>query len=293
MKFKIPKLSFSSMILFLFMIIGYLESGWIGVFAGFLFWSVCNLLLPVSLVPFAGFFLYQWLTNPFFSNVTKFLSLGVLLEKCWLLYGVMAIIYCVLTSVLTVIGVAAGVYYWRNKQVKRMVLTENLKEFSDFVKLLNWRDIKELVNTVQLKLNELKQKVNMKIIGSVLYWLGIGVASHDFWWECEEYQVDAERPTHGMYLGLNLASVGISLVESNVFSNLIHYLGYGFCFLAFNLLTILPRGPSRWIAHFFWWAGVGLMSFNWYQKMRGYIFKSESLTGEKEVLEVLKTVRQK
>lgn len=284
------------LILFLFMLIGYLEAGFVGVFAGFLFWAVCNLFQLVGLVPFIGYFLFQWLIEPFTTNICKFLHLPVLMEKLWLFYGVVALIYCMLTSIATVIIVSLAIYYWKKRRniSESLIFEENLKEFEEFIKMLDWKNIKLLINEIQLKLKELEKKVNKKLIGSVLYWLGIGVASHDFWWECEEYKVDSERPTHGVYVGLGLATTGANVIESGFFNNLIHYLGLGLTIIAFNLLSFLPKGPSRWTAHIFWWSGVTLMTYNWYIKMKTEIVaESQSQKEYETIMEMINNVRKR
>jgi len=288
------KLDYSLLILLLFLMLGFLEAGPLGIPAGFLFWAINSLLLPISLVPFLGYWFYKLLTNPFINNLSKFLPLSTLIEKTWIFFGMQALIYCSLTSILTFIGIVLLIWYWRKrKRAKESKIYDIGLKLKDLVQLLDWKDIKELLKELKKKLEELRGKVDKELIGSCLFWLGLGISSHDFWWECEELKVDSQRPTHGVYIGLGLATTGISFIETSLMKNWLHYLGLGACYLGFNLLNFLPKGPSRWVSHIFWWAGISLMTYNWYGLIGKTLFKVKELKGIEELEEVIESVSRK
>ena len=87
-----------------------------------------------------------------------------------------------------------------------------------------------------------------------------------------------------------LATAGINIIETSLVGNWLHYLGLGLCYLGFNLLAFLPRGPSRWISHFFWWVGTSLMTYNWYRLLRGTLFRTEDV---ERLEEMIKSVTRK
>lgn len=278
MKLKIPKLDYALLVFLFFLFIGYLEAGFAGIPAGFFFWAINSVLLPISLIPFGGYFIYKALSAPFLSNIAKFLPVNTLTEKAWIFFETQALLYCGLTSVGVVIAILLLLFYRsRRKKVREYKLFGLWNKVKELVTHLDWKNIKDFMKEFQEKLEELREKVDGKLIGSSIFWLGIGVASHDFWWECDEWIIDTERPTHGAYIGLGLATAGISIIETSPIKNLLHYLGLGSCYLGFNLLAFLPKGPSRWVAHIFWWIGVSLMSWNWYRLVGKEVYESKKV----------------
>jgi len=294
MKLRIPKLDYSLLIFLFFLFIGYLEASFVGIPAGFFFWAISSVLLPISLIPFGGYFIYKSLTAPFLQNIAKFLSVSTLIEKTWIFFEAQAMLYCGLTSVGVVIAIILFLLYRRRRKTARACELFGLwDKMKDLVTLLDWKNIKDFMKELQGKLEELKGKINKELIGSSMFWLGIGIASHDFWWECDEWTVDAERPTHGAYIGLGLATAGINIIETSPIKNLLYYLGLGSCYLGFNLLAFLPKGPSRWIAHIFWWIGISLMSWNWYNLVGKELFKSKEVESVNNLKEVINNIYSK
>jgi hypothetical protein len=256
---RTPKLDFKRVLFLLFLFLGFLEAGLTGLVAGFFFWAVPSVLLTLSLIPFAGYFIYDAFKTPLLDNIKHFIPDTVLTEKVAMFFDLQAIIYCILTSALAVAAIVLVIFFWKRRQKKKAVALE-FQSLKETTLAMGWKDLEDLVNKLKDKL----KGVNPHLAGSVLFWLGIGVASHDFYWEANEWQVNTKRPTHGVYLGLGLATTGTTIIEPSVVKNAFFYLGEALCLIGFWTLSLLPRGVSRWISHFFWWSGTGLMIWNWY-----------------------------
>jgi len=214
------------------------------------------------------------------DNLSKFLTITTLREKYWLFYQSIGLGLNAGVSVLVTILIILAIYYFKKrKNLRELELYSEWKRLKEFIGTLNWKEIKKVMKDILEKLKDLKD-VNSKLVGSSIFFLGLGIASHDFWWECEEWKVDTERPTHGIYIGLGLSTTGIQIIEPSLRKNWLHYLGLASCYLAFNLLAFLPRGPSRWISHVFWWLGISIMSYNWFKLVEKEL---KELKGKEEI----------
>lgn len=273
MKLKL-KFSLPLILLLFFMFLGYLETGILGIFAGLIAYGISSVTLPLSLIPFVGFFLWYASTFGLLDNISLFLHIPILREKVLWIFGLQAGIFCSLTSILTLIAIyLIWKYLLHRKETKVSSLRNLIDYFKDIVKNIPKEKWNELIH----KIKELIGKIDKDIVGSALFWLGIGIASHDFHWESEEREVDTERPTHGTYFGLSLASTGIQLMQPDCLKNLLFYFGVGLCYLGFNLLSIIPKGFSRLIAHVFWWSGTSLMIYHWYSLIKDKLFKEDEI----------------
>lgn len=269
-------LNFSTIFLLLFLFLGYLEAGPLGIPTGFLFWAINSLLMPFSLIPFAGFFIYKLTSDCLLSNIAKFIPVPTLFEKAWLVFGIQALLYNITSSIVLLAVVLLFLYYWRkHKQTRLRELGSTFEIFYKELLSLNWSNLRTLLSKLFTRLKEAVGNLDKDLIGSCLFWLGLGVASHDFYWETHEEKVHVERMTHGVFIGLGIASTGINLIETNLFRNSFFYLGQGSCYLGFYTLSFLPKGPSRLVSHFFWWAGISLMIYNWYKLMEDKLLKGE------------------
>jgi len=235
------KLSLWLLFAIFFVFLGFLEASILGGIAGFIVWALANYTLPIALIPFVGYYLWKGLIDLVFSNFSKFLVLSSLQDKLFLIYGIPACLLTVLTSIITVLIVVYLIwYFWQRQKVK--ALSSNwarckfLKSFAE-KKVTSLGELDDFIQNLIEKIGQLDKK----IVGSALFWLGVGIASHDFHWETSEWEVDVERPTHGAYLGLSLVTLGLDLIERSYLKKLWAYLGLGFCYLAFFLLSFIPK----------------------------------------------------
>jgi len=284
------KLDYSTLILIFFLFLGYLEASFPGIIAGFLLWGIGSLFLPFTTIPYFGYLIFHFTSSPILDNLSKFLTITTLREKYWLFFQGVGLGLNICVSVLVTILIILAIYYFKKrKNLRELELYSEWERLKEFIKTLNWKEIKKVMKNLLEKLKELKG-VNSKLVGSSIFFLGLGIASHDFWWECEEWKVDTERPTHGVYIGLGLTTTGIQIIESSLKKNWLHYLGLASCYLGFNLLVFLPRGPSRWISHVFWWLGTCLMGYNWFKLVGKELLESNKSKEIEEIKGVIESV---
>lgn len=281
-------MTFPLALLFLFMLIGFLEAGWTGLFAGLVLGNVSMFLLPLSLVPYAGFSLWYLFTTWLFDKVGLFLPISSLSSTVMVITGILAGLIFALTTVL----VSAGIWFLAIKK-KKILTTKRTLDIPDSIKNivknipklnLNITNVQDLINQIIDFVKGFIDKVDMNLIMDVVFWFGLGIATHDFWWESQEENVDATRPTHGADIGLEMALFAldyqISMTTPNLFDRIKKeiplYAGFVSAQFGFLLTKILPKGFPRIISHFFWWTGVGLMAYNWYQENESKIFPKKT-----------------
>lgn len=279
-------MTFPLALLFLFMIIGYFEAGWNGLFAGVVLGNVAMFFLPLSLVPFIGLPLWFLFNHWLFGVVGSYLPISSLSTVIMTIIGILSGLVCVLTSILTCIGLW---YFFVRKTSPTKYAKLNIpSEIQSLIKKLPNLDISKIAN-VQDIINQIidfvkgfLDKLNMPLIMSIVFWFGLGLASHDFWWESQEAEVNVTRPTHGAEIGLEMAVFALdyqlSMTTPNIFDRIKReiplYLGFVTAYFGFLLTKIVPKGFVRVICHFFWWIGIGLMVWNWYEINHGRIFPS-------------------
>jgi len=196
LKFK-PSLWLLFAVFFVFL--GFLEASILGGISGFIIWALANFTLPIALIPFVGYFLWKGLLDLVFSNLSRFLVLSSLQDKLFLIYGVPACLLTILTSIMTVLIIVYLIwYFWQRRNVK--ALSSNwthckyLKSLAE-QKVMSLDKLDDFIQNLIKKIGQLDKK----IVGSALFWLGVGIASHDFHWETSEWEVDVERPTFLSY----------------------------------------------------------------------------------------------
>lgn len=280
---KKPKISLWFIFLVFFVFLGFLEAGVYGAIAGFLVWAISNAVMPVALIPFFGFFIWKNMTDLIFYNLAKFFPTACIQEKMFWIYGVQAIIYTVITSIVTVAIIVFIFWLWLEEKDDKIKLLFKrklgTKKFDFILDIINFERLEDLIVELKGKIG----KLDNKVVGSALFWLGLGIASHDFHWETSEWEVDVERPTHGAYMGLSLATLGLDVIERSYFKKLWAYLGLGLCYLAFMLLSLIPKGTGRIMNHVLWWTGASLMTYNWY-----LLVEDEIWNKQEEVMALLK-----
>jgi hypothetical protein len=272
-------------LLFLFMLIGYLEAKWTGMFAGLILGNVAMFFLPLSLIPFAGIPLWFMFTRWIFGVVGSYLPISSLTNVVMIIIGILSILICFLTTILSCVGV--WFLFFKKKKVltakqnwtipkEVQILIEKLPKI-DVTKVGNIQDI---VNQIIEFSKGFLDKIDMRLIMDVVFWFGLGIASHDFWWESQEANVDVTRPTHGANIGLQMAIFALDYQTSMTTPNLWDrikleipmYIGFVTAYFGFLLTKILPKGFPRIICHFFWWTGISLMVYNWYECNKTRIF---------------------
>lgn len=281
MKFELKTFT-NPIILLFFLFLGFLEAGWQGAVAGAILYGIAITSILIALIPFVG--IYFWYSGFMFlaNNLGTYIPIPDLIYKITWIVGVIAGVICVTTSVLTVTLI---ILYWKYgrpkpKGVMGGILPSSIIDSiaklipADLLKNLNFTSIQDFINKIIEQVTALWAKMNQKLIGSIIMFLGIGIASHDFFWESTiEKTVDSNRPTHGAYEGLQLITIGLQILVADksfgdqVKSCLLGYLGIGMCYLGFFLMQFIPKGISRVINHFFWWSGISLIIYNWYKIM--------------------------
>lgn len=280
-------------LLFFFMLIGFItnpSSPWVGMFAGAIEANLGAFLLPLSLIPFAGTPIWLALTTHLFGII----GMGTLSNTILLLEGIISGIVCSLTSILS----GVGLYFLLRKKKNILTVKRSLdipQSIKDLIKLIPEIDISKIVN-VQDIINKIIEfvksfidRMDMNLIMDVVFWFGLGIACHDYWWESQKENVDADRPTHGADIGLEMALFALDYQISQTTPNLFDkikreiplYLGFGTAYIGFLSTKILPKGFPRLISDFFWWTGIGLMVYNWYDVNQNRIFPPT--TEEKKV----------
>lgn len=265
-----------------FMLLGYLEAGVLGVFAGLVLYGIAVLTIFTSLVPFAGFFIWQYDFNFLANNLGTYLPITDLSYKIIWLVGTISIVFCFITSALTVFGIGLLIRYLINKRKKKITVGENIIDalvklipanIMGVLKGINFNDLSSIIQKIIAEIETLWSKLNFKIIGSATVFTGIGIASHDFLWESEVHESGMSRPTHGAYIGLQIAIGGMHMTVSNfpmfeqIRKCMLAYLGMVICYISFFTMQFIPRGIARVVNHFFWWVGIALIVYNWYNIM--------------------------
>jgi hypothetical protein len=270
------------------MLLGFLEADWTGLFAGLVLGNVAMFLLPISLIPYAGFPLWYLFTTWLFDKVGLFLPISSLSSVILLITGILASLIFALTTILS----SAGIWFLVIKKRRTLSIKQTLNvpdSIKTIIKNLPKLDfsitgIQDLINKIIDFIKAFIEKIDMNLITDVVFWLGLGIAVHDFWWESQEENVNATRPTHGVDIGLEMALFAldyqISMTTPNLFERIKKeiplYAGFVSAEFGFLLTKILPKGFPRIICHFFWWTGIGLMVYNWYQENESEIFTKKT-----------------
>jgi len=263
-----------------FMLLGYLEAGWLGSLAGIVLYGIAVLSILTALIPFIG--AYFWYNNFIFlaNNLGSFIAIPDLIFKITWIVGVIAISITLLTSILTIIVLIMFIRWWLNRNKKKADITSNniIDSIihiipSELVKGFNITNLNESINKIFGEIKKLWAKLNVKFIGSAAVFTGIGIASHDFIWESEVHEAGMSRPTHGAYIGLQIAVGGMHTIISDlplvtqIKRLILCYFGVIICYVSFFTMQFIPRGISRIVNHFLWWTGIALIVYNWYQLM--------------------------
>lgn len=275
----------SPIMLAFFMLLGYLEAGYLGLFAGMVLYGIAIITILISLVPFIGVYLwyngYIFLANYLLMYIPIFNTIYLV---TWVMMFI-AIVITILTSALVVTGIGLFLYYRKPK--KKLSTGINVidsliqKIPSSFFKGIDVGNLTNIFNKIFEELSKIWDKIDQKIVGSALVFLGIGISSHDFWWENTEWNPETSRPTHGAYEGLQLSILGIQIIVSDkplitqMKLCLLSYLGVVLCYVGFFLMQFIPKGISRIVNHIFWWAGTALIIYNWYILIQPYINKEK------------------
>lgn len=280
-------------ILVFFLLVGYLEGGWLGLVTGGILYGIALTSILVSLIPFFGTFIW-WNSFMFFANnLNSFIPVSDLIYKITWVVGIISGFICVTTSILTVLVVY---FYFKFRKPNLTVtpistsIDTIIQSFpTGILKGLNLSVLGDFVNKIIEQIVTLWKKLNQKLIGSILVFLGIGIASHDFWWESEVSGSGTSRPTHGAYEGLQISIVGMQIIVADlplgeqIRKCLLGYLGVGICYIGFFLMQFIPKGISRIVNHIFWWSGIALLVYNWYTLMeKDIVTRSKVLTKRKK-----------
>jgi len=259
-KFSIPLA-----LLGFFVLLGYLEGSIPGLFAGIVLPTLAFFLLPLSLIPFIGAPIW-YLANSFLvNNLLNYLPVYDLAYKVNVIGGIVAGLITAFTSILTIATI-----YLARRTFKKQELLPNLSPDA-LKKVMKGNDLQSILDNIIDTLMGIWDKIDKRLLGSVIFWFGLGLATHDFWWETSKADVDEKRPTHGAYFGLELAITGMDMINGNlsfkdkIKKQFLFYIGCGSCFLGFMLTGILPKGFPRIISHVLWWSGVALMVYSWYE----------------------------
>lgn len=276
--------TFTNPILFgFFMLLGYLEAGWLGLVAGIILYGIAITTILLALVPFCG--AYLWYNGFMFlaNNLNNYIAIPDLIFKISWIVAVIAIFITVSTSTLILVS---GVLVWKYRKPKNKAIKGSVESISNPVDTLvqslpssvfqglTLTGLQEIINKIIDAIMKLWEKINKKLVGSIIMFLGIGIASHDFWWECTEHSPSTNRPTHGAYEGLQMTLFGMQLLVidkslgEQIKLCLLGYFGIGLCYIGFFLTQFIPKGISRLINHAFWWSGIGLIVYNWYTIMK-------------------------
>jgi len=268
------------------MFVGYVQASWVGAVAGLIIPLLSFALLPISLIPFAGFPLYMYINSYFLNNILSQVAIGDLALKINIIFGVLSCLICVgssaLSMILAFIIIKIGSLKLNFNFLKNLssVQIPNLQQATlpSFKEVISGKaDLNGIIDQVIDFLFELWKKLDKQLVGSITFWFGLGIASHDFWWESAEANVNATRPTQGSYLGLEVALTGINVIiwelslADKIKKCLLFYIGLGSCFLGFILTGIIPKGLSRIVCHVFWWSGIVLMVYNWFNLVKDKI----------------------
>jgi len=251
MRFK-PNLA--TVLLLFSAFLGYLTASYLGAVGGALTYYIISLLLNLSLIPFVGYFVWKYCANHLIENLNRFLDLNLVAEKVFWFYDFQAIIYTVLSSIAVILVAYLAIKYFPHR--KKIVDLKSLLPQLNLEKLTP-----EYVNNIK------KQVGDKKLLGSILFFFGQGIAQHDFYWETSEETVYVTR-LHGVQEGLALATLGINIIETSLVKIWYYYLGLGLSTLGFYLLSVFPRG-TRLIPKVLWYLGSALMFLNWYLLVKG------------------------
>jgi hypothetical protein len=256
-----------------FMLIGYLEGSWIGLVAGFILPFLSLLLINISLIPFVGVVIWYYSFTYLTNAIGRFIPIPLMVQQVIYFSLGLSIVLTTLTTIVSIIFIGLAVKY------RGMFVKEGEEESLSFLDLkglltLDNKGLQDIINNIVNYITNLMDKISKKLAGSILFWFGLGIASHDFWWETNEAKPGEMRPTQGGYEGLNVALVGMQLIVwgSNLSDQIkktwMFYLGYALSLFGFTLTIILPKGFNRIICHVLWWSGAGIMIYNWYILMK-------------------------
>jgi hypothetical protein len=284
-----------------FMLLGYLEAGLLGALAGLVLYGIAVLSILTALIPFVG--AYLWWSDFLFlaNNLGSFIGIADLTFKITWIVGVIAIPITVITSILTVLAIYGFVKWYLNRNKKKAIISPNnvIDSIihlipSDLIKGFNINNLSDIINKIVVEIQKLWDKLNVKLVGSAAVFTGIGIASHDFHWESEVHESGMSRPTHGAYLGLQIALGGMHTIVSDqplgtqIKKLVLAYLGVIICYVSFFTMQFIPRGISRIVNHFLWWSGIVLIIYNWYNLMGEDINKVYKLKQMKAVKKIKK-----
>lgn len=249
-----------------FMTLGYLEAGPIGIVVGLIAYLWASVLINFSLIPFLGALIWWYITIELLKNLQRYVLMDDIIQKIFLVFGFQAVFYCLLTSVATLLLICLIIKLWKNRKKFFELKRKFMIQPSD-----TWSEIE-----IKRKANELqKLNLNMKLVGSALFFLGLGIANHDFIVELKENKVNPFRP-HGISVGLALATFGVNLIEISLRKKLYFYIGLVVSYIAFWTLSILPKG-LRFISGVLWYLGNSLMVYNWYLLVKDELFNENEI----------------
>jgi len=262
-----------------FMFLGYLEAGILGMFAGIILYAFAVLSILTSLIPFLGAYLW-WSDFRFLAdNLGTFIHIPDLTYKINYIVGILSIVICVATSLLTVVAIIMFLRYWFGRKKLKAISANNVIDSlihlipADLIQGFNISDLNATITKIVDEIRKLWEKLNVKFVGSAAVFTGIGMASHDFFWESEVHEAGMSRPTHGAYIGLQISVAGMHTILSDrplgeqVRRLVLCYLGVVICYVSFFSMQFIPRGISRIVNHFLWWSGIVLIVYNWYGLM--------------------------
>ena len=273
--------TFSNIILlFFFLLLGYLEAGWLGAIAGGILYGIALTSILLSLIPFFGVWVWYDGFRFLADNLGSFIQVPDLIYKISWVVGTISVGICIATSALTVAVVALIIRHWwiSRKKVKQLSASTIIDSLIQLLpsNLLSGFDINNLmgiVNKIAEEIGKLWSKLNTKFVGSAAVFTGIGIASHDFFWESEVHEAGMSRPTHGAYVGLQISVGGMHTILSDkslseqISKLVLCYLGVVICYIGFFTMQFIPKGISRIVNHLLWWSGIALIVYNWYSIM--------------------------
>ena len=260
------KLSIQLVLAMFFVTLGYLEAGPIGIVTGFIAYAWSSVLINFGLIPFIGAFLWWFLTNELLKNLQHYVIMDDVIKKVTWIYGTQVTFFCILTSIATILIIYLILKLWK---YRRKLL--ELKHKLTVSPLDNWSEAE-----IQVKANELSElRKNRKLVGSVIFFFGLGVANHDFTIELKESKVNPIRP-HGVTVGLGIATLGINIIEPSFWKKFHFYVGLLTAYVAFYSLSILPKG-LRFISSVLWAIGNYLMVYNWYLLIKDEVFSDKEI----------------
>ena len=258
------KVSIPLLFLAFFILLGYLEATWTGAIAGGIMYGISTSILPLALIPFGGAIIWYMSITHLNGLLFNFIDITVLNT------GIISVslFISILLTLLTTLPIIGLVAFWYNKtRTHSLDLLSNF-QWQDFLKGIN---LDELINKIMKIITDIWDKLDKDLVGSSIFWFGMGLAIHDFWWEQSEDQIDTMRPTHGCYTGLEIAMFGIGVMITGLnWTEKIKktwklYIGLVMAYIGFFILRYLPKGISRLLAQVIWWPSIALMVYNWYE----------------------------